>query len=306
MKQLFLIAVAIFVSVSLMAQAPVNLKLNLEKNKTYRLKSTAQQNITVTYGGTTQQVETNTTVNFSLKPLSMEGDFILADIKFDTTNLKVSMPAMVITSTKPGSLTSGNPNDAMNCILNRYSKAVFNVKLSQTGKVIEISNIKEISAELNKSLDSLQGQLATVKGQLSQMVSESAIKGTIETITGFLPGKPVNVGEKWDSNIKMAGSGMAMSINSSYKLKKVTGNMAEIAGDVTIEPVSQESSQNAQMSYDVRGLGKTTLTVDIKTGLISKTTSKYHLQGNMTVKAQGNEMQMPIEVDSETVVTALP
>ena len=99
-----------------------------------------------------------------------------------------------------------------------------------------------------------------------------------------------------------------MSVTSNYKLKKVTGNQAEIAADITVEPASQEPTviNGMPMTYDVRGLGKSTVTIDTKTGWITKTSSKTHLQGNMNIKAQGNDMQIPLEVDSFTEVVALP
>ena len=308
MKKLISTSIAICVSVLLMAQTSATLMLNLEKNKTYRVKSKTEQNTTVTYGGNVQQVETKTQSSISLKPISAGDDFMMAEVRFDTTITKVSMPKMEINSTKTGSINSSNNEDVMNYIMNRFSKAVFNVKLSLSGKVMEISNIKTISDELTKSIDSLQGPMAAQKGQLAQMVGESAIKGSIESITAYLPGKQVNVGDKWDSNIKMSGGGLSMSITSNYKLKKITGNQADIAADVTIEPASQEPTviNGMPMTYDIRGLGKSNITVDTKTGWMSKASSKSHLQGNMNIKAQGNDMQIPLEVDSNTEVIALP
>jgi len=308
MKKIISTTAAILVSVVLMAQTSANLKLNLEKNKAYRVKSKSEQNTTITVGGNVQLVETKTQTSISLKPISAGDGFMMAEVRFDTTITKISMPKMEINSTKTGSINSSNNEDVMNCIMNRFSKAVFNVKLSLSGNVIEISNLKAISEELNKSIDSIQGQMATIKTQLVQMLGESTIKGSIEAITAYLPGKQVNVGDKWDSNIKMSGGGLSMSINSNYKLKKITGNQAEIAADVTIEPASQEPTviNGMPMTYDIRGLGKSNITVDTKTGWMSKASSKSHLQGNMNIKAQGNDMQIPLEVDSSTEVIALP
>lgn len=308
MKKIFTTAIALGTGLVLMAQTSAELKLNLEKNKTYRVKSNTEQNITIVVGGNSQQVETKSISSISFKPKAIGADFIQADVQFDTTITKVSMPATEMNSTKPGSISSTNTAEVMNYIYNRYSKLVFNVKLSLSGKVLEISNIKALADDFNKSLDSLQGQIAMQKGQLAQLVSEAAVKGNIESITGYLTGKQVNVGDKWTSNLTMSASGMGMTIASNYKLKKLTGTLAEISGESTIEPSSSEPTQlnGMPVKYDIRGLGKSTVTADTKSGWVKKSSSKIHLQGNMTVTAQGNDMQIPVEIDSTTDLVALP
>lgn len=308
MKKIITTSIAICVSALLIAQTPVNLKLNLVKNKTYRLKTTSSQNTTMTYGGTPQQSESKSITSLSIKPVDSGADFVIAEVRFDTMQTSISMPKMELNSTKPGKLSSSDPSEVMNCIMNRLSKAVFNVKFSTNGKVLEISNLKANTDTISQGLDSLQGQMAMMKGRMVDMASEATIKGMIESITGYLPGKEINVGDKWTSNIVMSSGGIGMSMTYNYKLKKVTGNQAEISGDVTIEPASQTPTEmnGAQISYDVRGLGKSTLTVDAKTGWILKATIKTHNQGNLNMKMQGNDMQMPIETDGTTEVISLP
>jgi len=105
MKKLISAAVAIFVSVSLMAQTSADLKLNLAKNKTYRVASTMKQNTSVTYGGASQQVETTSKTTLSVTPFTVTADFIEADVRFDTIITNSSMPKLDISSLKKGSLS---------------------------------------------------------------------------------------------------------------------------------------------------------------------------------------------------------
>jgi hypothetical protein len=308
MKKIVTTCIAISVSVLLMAQTPVNLKFNLAKDKTYRLKSSSTENTTVTYGGTPQQIETKSISSVSIKPINLGADFVIAEVRFDTIMTTISMPKMELNSTKPGKLSSNDPSEVMNCIMNRLSKAVFNVKFSLSGKVLEISNLKANADAITQGIDSLQGQMAMAKGRITAMASEAAIKGMIEIITGYLPGKEIVTGDKWTSSIILNSGGIGMNMTYNYKLKKVTGTQAEITGDVTVEPASQTPTEmnGAQISYDVRGLGKSTLTVDAKTGWILKATIKTHNQGNMNIKMQGNDMQMPVETDGTTEIISLP
>lgn len=308
MKNLFSTVLTIMFCASLMAQT-ANLKLNLEKNKTYRIKSNTEQNTTVTYGGAPQQVETKSITVLSLKPVDITPDNIIADVRLDTLITTVSMPKMEMNSTKAGNLKSSDPSEIVNTFLNRLSSVTFHVKLAPTGNVVEITNLQALEGEITKGIDSIQGQMSgMIKTQVKNMVGESSLKGMIESVTAYLPGKQVSVGDKWESHISLTAGGMGMLIGTTYKLKKLSNNQAEITAESTIEPASQIPMEmnGAQISYDIRGLGKSTLTIDTKTGWIVKTSSKNHLQGNMNIKAQGNDMQMPMETDGTTEMVNVP
>jgi hypothetical protein len=295
-------------SVSLMAQN-ANLKLNLEKNKTYRIKSINEQNTTVTYGGAPQQAETRSITTISLKPLNIGTDNIVADVRFDTLITTVSMPKMEMNSTKEGNIKSSDPSEIVSAFLNRLSKVTLNVKLALTGNVIEITNLQALEGEITRGIDSIQGQMSgMIKTQIKNMISENSLKGMIESVTAYLPGKQVKVGDKWESHISLTAGGMGMLIGTNYKLKKITGSQAEISAESTIEPANQAPMEmnGAQITYDVRGLGKSTLIIDTATGWIIKTSSKNHTQGNMNIKAQGNDMQMPMETDGSSEVVSVP
>ena len=308
MKTFISLAVLFVFSVSLMAQT-ATLKLNLEQNKTYRVKSTSEQNTTINMGGTPRQAETKSYIMMSLKPVSVSPDFIMADIRFDTIITTVSSPKMEMNSNKTGNYKSSDFSEAVSYFLNKLSNTTFNIKLAPTGNVIEITNIRTITGDLLKGVDSVQGPMSSmVQAQIKMMISETGIKGMIESITAYLPGKQVQVGDKWESHISVSAGGMGLLMGTNYKLKKITGNQAEISAENTMEPANQVPVEmnGAEISYDVRGLGKSTLLVDTKTGWIIKISSKNHNQGNMNIKAQGNDMQMPMEIEGTTEIVNVP
>jgi len=78
MKKILLSITAILMGFSVLAQNGTNLKLNLEKNKVYRLKSTSEQTISQTMNGIPQN--TNVTANsvVSRKMTDAAADFIIA------------------------------------------------------------------------------------------------------------------------------------------------------------------------------------------------------------------------------------
>jgi hypothetical protein len=255
-----------------------------------------------------QTLETKSFNVMSVKPLSVDGNSINAEIKFDTIGFTNNMPPMDVSSSKPGNLSSSDANMVMNLILNRFSKSPILVKLSNTGKVLGISNIKAITDSVLAGVDTLKGEsIFMVKLQARNMLSEESLKGMIEMNTAYLPGKMVQNGDKWDAQVKISSNGIGIIINSNYKLKKITGNQAEIKGEVTNEPASSEPVEigEAQITYNARGLGEVNLLVDTITGWIIKGTSRTHAQGNIGVNYQGQEFDGTIEVDVNSETAAV-
>ena len=64
MKKISLLCFAILFSISMMAQNTANLKMNLEKNKVYRLKSVSEQTVTQTINGVQQTTESKSQLYF--------------------------------------------------------------------------------------------------------------------------------------------------------------------------------------------------------------------------------------------------
>ena len=67
MKKILLSAIAVMFLIQATAQQTADLKMNLEKNKLYRLKSVSGQTITQTVNGNQQTVESKTEYTMSVK-----------------------------------------------------------------------------------------------------------------------------------------------------------------------------------------------------------------------------------------------
>ena len=297
------------ISLSIFAQNQVNLSLNLTQGKTYRLKSSSVTSMSQTIMDRQQSMETKSFDVMSVKQLSTNANSINVEIKFDSIGYTNSMPQMDVSSSKPGNLSSTDPGTIMNLILNRLSKSPILVQLSNTGKVLGISNIKAITDSVLAGMDTLKGEsVFMIKLQAKNLVSEENLKGMIEMNTEYLPGKMVQNGDKWDNQVKISSNGIGILIKSNFKLKKITGNQAEIKGDLTNEPASSEPVEmgEAQITYNARGLGEVTLLVDTNTGWIIKGSSKTHSQGTIGVNYQGQEFDGNIEVDVNSETIGLP
>jgi hypothetical protein len=309
MKTLLTLASVFFLSLSLSAQNQVDLKFNLEKGKTYRLKSSSVTTLDQNIMGRQQSTENSSTNVLSITPVEINPNSFKAEVKFDTISIKTSMPQIDAASYKSGSLSANDPSAILNVILSRLSRSVIAAEISNTGKVLSITNLKAIKDSVFAGLDTIKGQMAqTMQTQVKSLVSEESLTGMIDINTAHLPGSIVKTGDKWEAKVKISSNGIGILVNSSYKLKKITGNEAEIKGDITNEPASSEPIEmgGAQITYNARGIGEVTFVVDIRTGWIIKSSSKTHSQGDIGVKAQGQEFTIPTEIESNSETIALP
>ena len=312
MKRILFSFTAILMGFSVLAQTGTTLKLNLEKNKVYRLKSTSEQTISQTING--MQQNTNVTSNsvVSIKMMDASADFLIAEFRFDTlVTITNAMGKVVnINSANEGNITSTEAGDVMTVIMNRLSKNPLYVKMDYTGKVIELVNAKMLSDILLKDTASITGESAPVtKMQIVNMTSQKALISMAEIFTHNLPGKPVVPGDKWDITENMNSGGMSLDIITTYNLDGIKDNAASLTAESAIQ-----ASPNAEpliygpakVMYDeLKGMGKSDMVLDTRTGLLIQNTAKTHMAGNLNISVQGMNLQMPMEMDGTSKVVSL-
>jgi hypothetical protein len=310
MKNTLLCFASLLLSISLSAQSQVDLKLNLKSGKKYAIKSASEQTVNTSFNGMQQSTQVKSGIVLSIIAKETNAAGIIAEVQLDTitTSTNAGMMKLDINSGKGGSISSSDISEAMSAVMARLSSCKLQVKFSPEGKVLEISNVQAVTDSVCKGLDTLKGQMSQMLlMQTKTMVNETSIKGMIESVTAYLPGKPVKVGDKWNSSYVQSSGGIGMLISTDFKFKNLADKKAEIVGNSTIEPSSTEpvSMNGAKISYDVRGLSKSNLKVDTESGWILSGTNQSHSQGNMSVSMSGNNMQVPVEIDNTTIITSL-
>jgi hypothetical protein len=314
MKKILISFMAILLPVSMIAQNSAVLKLNPEKNKVYRMKSLSDQTVVQSVNGNQQTVSTKVNYVISLKTLEETSDFLVTEIHFDTisTNTNSMGKIIEITSSKEGNIKSSEMNDVMSSVMNKLSKTPVFAKLDFTGKVIEVVNIKMISDQIAKdtSAVTLTGPVGEgVKKQIVGMVSDNAIKTIIEMFTRCLPAKEVRTGETWSALQTLNSGGMSLDITTSYYLDAIKDHNASITAEAAIktaanaEPIRQGG---ATVTYDdLKGLSKSAMIIDTRTGLVLENKSQTHLAGNLGVSGPGFSMQLPMDINGESKIVAL-
>jgi hypothetical protein len=102
---------------------------------------------------------------------------------------------------------------------------------------------------------------------------------------------------------------MTLDIITSYHLDGVNGNTANITAESNIKAAENADpieSGGAKITYDdIKGLSKSNMVIDIRTGLVVEDKVKTHIAGNLGVNVQGMSMQIPMDINGELKVVAL-
>jgi hypothetical protein len=218
---------------------------------------------------------------------------------------------VIISSVNEGDIKSAEIADVMSCIMNRLSKNALYVKMDFAGRPIEIVNSKMLSDLIMKDTSSITlagPTAAAVKKQIINMVSDNSLKTMIEMFTWCLPGKQVSTGDNWNVTQQTSSGGMMLDIITTYHLVGLNGNNADITAESNIKASENAvpiESGGAKVTYDnLKGLSKSTMVIDIRTGLTVENKAKTHITGNLGISAPGFSMQMPMDINGESKVIA--
>jgi hypothetical protein len=314
MKKIFVSIMSILFCTFAIAQNGVILKMNLEKNKKYSLRSISEQTILQTVNGNQQTIETKTDYAISLKMVDATPAFIVTEVHFDTLYILTNTMGKTVkmNSATEGNIQSKETSDIMSYFMNRMTRDALYAKIDFTGKVIDIVNSKMITDKILKdtSLITLTGPVASaLKTQINNLVSNDAFKTTIEMFTHYLPGKLVNDGDNWSVSVPTNAGGMALDISTSYHLSSISGNYANITAESNIKTQANAApmeSGGAKITYDdLKGLSKSTIVIDTRTGLVISSDSKTHMAGNLGLSMPGMSMQIPMDINSNSKIASI-
>ena len=282
--------------ISIQAQTPVTLKLNLEKGKLYTIKATSKQAIQQSVNGQSYSMDVFSNNVTSYKVLKQENNVMDIEFKFDTIASKISSPMF----NKETNSAKAGGTEPLEKIMHKMSTNTIIAKISTGGKFIDFVNFGKFKDNVLFVLDSIPaGQRDQAKTQADGVLKESAVKSMIEPLFSYLPETAVKVGDNWETSFFMVTSNISLMAQNSFNLKAVDNNLASVTGKTEIESMPS-NDPNAQMTQELKGTMTSDGTIDILTGLTLKNSSKGHIEGTATMKNNGNEMKIPIVVDSQS------
>lgn len=297
MKKLVMSVFLALCVISIMAQSPVNMKLNLEKGKLYTIKSTSKQAIQQTYNGQQFVIDVQSNSVITCKVLQQVNDVMDMEFKFDTIASKISSPMF----NKESNSAKPAGSDPQEIIMNKLSTYKLVAKISTAGKFISFVNYGKFKDSVLFVMDSIPAtKRDDARKTADALLKETALQSMVEPLFAYLPEKEVKTNDNWETSFFIVASNISMLSLNSYSLKGVENNQANVTGSSEIESMPS-NDPNAQMTQELKGKSTFDGSIDLKTGLIEKSTSKTQFEGTTTVKNNGVEMKMPMKIDGETL-----
>jgi hypothetical protein len=305
MKRLFIVLVAATTIFASCNNKEIELKLNLEKGKTYIQTTNAEMSIKQTING--MPVDMSTTIDGSITHEVKDVQNSVYDIILKYKDLKMRM------KTPFGSMEMDskdkNPNNIMAQFLSNFIGQPINFKLNSIGKIEEISGMDSIYSKIFSVFkDKIsEAEITKIVNQLKQNFGEESLKYNLELYYSIYPKNKVKKNDTWTSKVVL-NSSMKMIVNSSYTLTEISSDYVVIKGksDMVSDKNETFNLNGMQIIYDMKGSMDSEYKLDLKTGWIIDGTIKQNLKGEALTKSIENtnsKMKIGMEMNSNIKIT---
>jgi Family of unknown function (DUF6263) len=296
---------ALLLLAAAVSAAPVNLAIKFPAGQVDKFAMTMDMDQTLTSDAlpTPQKQKIKMGMDMLMKVLESDDKGAKVEMTFDRMSVSMSMfnQEMAFDSAKDKPAAS-NPLSAIGTIVG----AKLTLHFTPGGKVDKVEGVDDVV----KKLSAQPGAAGAGAGQmLKQMMSEEQIKQTFNS--GFaetLPGKPVDIGDTWESNVSQNVNGMAMKMKSENKLVAVEEQgghkiaKIEFSGDGKLEgaPAGGPKVKMDQMTQ------KGTKLFDLDRGTFSQTDMEQKMKGSMTVPTPNGDVALKMDQSLNAKITMKP
>ena len=290
-SKMFLLSVVITMQCACNS-TPVEIKLNLEKGKEYTQSNTTTVTTKISFPDGNRMDMPVTIVGMMSFIVESESDTAyLVEGRYKKLSMTMKMP-------QGYSMTfdSESADDLMSKSFKGIVNNPFRVILLKNGRVFSV-DMTAFWEKLDSALAELPfEQKEQIVEQTKQAYGEKAFKGSLEQAFAFLPEKPVDKGEKWQTKIEL-NANFPATMDSEYKLEKITKDYLTITGTSNIstnglQNAITESSSGELMKYDLTGTATSTIKIDRNTGWIIEATVKQTLKGKSIIGGMEMSMEM--------------
>lgn len=299
MKQLLTTVFALTLSLVTFSQVSTNLKFALKKDNVYKMKAISNQNVVSTFNGNSITSIIKSVSSISYKLVSLDNDMMNIEFKFDTIQSKSTSP---MGNRETNSAIRAKKTEYLEQLMNRFSSNSIIAKISTSGKFTGFENYKVFRDNILLGLDSVpENKKDQIQKQIEMVIKESSIQSMIEPLFAYMPEKEVKTGDKWETSFAVNGGGLSGMIFNTITLVNFDNKTVQLDLKSELESIPS-SDQNAIMSFDIKGNSTGSMTIDPKSGLILNSKENKNYSGIMTVKNQGNEMKIPMVIESQSEI----
>jgi Family of unknown function (DUF6263) len=279
------------------------LQLNFQKGKKYYYTTVNNQTIEQSFMGqtTTNSKKTTTGYIYEIKDINKEGNYNVT-ITYDKVDVEKS-----------------ESKERKSPIADDFMKGFsFDMVVTPKGKVVQVSGMEKLMdkamdavlktavnadttiqnavdekgnpvADTSMNDDAAKVVMKPVMDMIKNQFSDKNMSSMMEQLTNYFPESDVEVGDKWE-NVATLNTFVSMKIATTYKVVDMTDDIVKL--DVDAKITSGEGAGIMGMKMDLDGTQAGTMEIDVKTGLVLKSSINQNIKG--TIKMMGMEIPMKI------------
>ncbi|MES2829482.1 MAG: DUF6263 family protein [Bacteroidota bacterium] len=209
-------------------------------------------------------------------------NFEVLELKDTIYNLNVSYESISAKMEVDGQVTPMMKSPVSD-LFDKMKGKQYQMKMSNTGRVVETVGADSLFANLTKSLPGLTEEIkAKIAKSFVKTYGDSAIKKNSFQNASLYPNRAIKEGDTWAVK-KLAGDDLySPALDAVYKVDKITGSEYIISMKAKMEVGSNDKSSplfNIKLNGTMNSINK----IDKKTGLLLESKINQDMIGNMKI-----------------------
>src|SRR5260221_337299 len=278
----------------------IDLRLRPVKGQVQKIQATVSQKVAQTINGTDQSLTQTIGLGYT---------FTTEDVAADgAATIKVSYDAVSFKQVSQlGNVEydSANPPAQIHPTARGFAALAgqsFTMRITPTGKVIEIQGLDQMVDAILKKLDIPESPSKAVQEKaIRHEFSEEALKENMESMLAIYPERPVAPGEQWTRKASIS-KGLPMVMDNTFTLKGVAGDVATLDVKSKLSSNSEATPIEAgqrKLTYSLAGEQTGTMKVDRATGWMRSAEMQQKVSGEMTTDAgSGRVAKSPMTIET--------
>ncbi|HTS43010.1 MAG TPA: DUF6263 family protein [Puia sp.] len=277
------------------------LGFNLNIGQTYYHLMRSESNITQEISGQKNVIAATVSGRTAFKVTNKKNSIYELSVTYEqlSMSMKMSNGEINISSDKT------DEKDIVSTILRTITGKPFMIRMTNTGKIIEVKNLDSVFENLFDKFPQLSlSQKQQIKEQLTKAYGEKSLKGSFEMVTAIYTDNPVVTGNSWTVTTKLE-SGMEANLVTTFQYKEHTDKFNLIIGKGKIKTDDKDAyiqSNGMPIKYNLTGNMNSTIKVDNKTGWVIESKVIEAVSGTAEIKDNPKVpggLIIPMSIDTE-------
>ena len=279
------------------AAEKIQFRLNLQKGRTYSLRTVVEQEISQEFQGQKQDMDQKVSMGYTFHVEDVDADKI-ASVKFTYHSISFEQNDPMKTVKYDSSESSAGTNPTTKAFSALVGQSLW-MKIAPDGSIRDVQGMDQLIAHVMKSMDMPDGHMkSSMEENLKKQFGDQGVKDLMAaSITGVYPDSPMGKGDSWKKRVAMS-AGMSMILENNCTLRDRKNGVAIVDVHTKIMPNTEAPPTDmgfVKVSYDISGVQEGTLEIDETTGWIIS--GKFTQEFSGTVKMEGMvSREMPMSV----------